>query len=67
MGLNERQIKAVLYVKKQGRITNREYRTPTNVSDEGARLDLSQLVKKGILEARGRGRSVHYVLRGVGD
>jgi len=67
LGLNERQIKAVLYVKEHGRITNREYRALTAISDEGARLDLKQLVEKGVLEARGKGRSAHYVLRGVGD
>jgi len=67
LGLNERQIKAVLYVKEHGKITNREYRKLTAISDEGARLDLKQLVEKGILEARGGGRSTHYVLRSIGD
>ena len=66
IGLNERQIKAVLYVKEHGRITNREYRELTAISDEGARLDLKRLVEKGILEVRGKGRSAHYVLRDVG-
>ncbi|PKM91971.1 MAG: hypothetical protein CVU81_03010, partial [Euryarchaeota archaeon HGW-Euryarchaeota-1] len=37
MGLNDRQIKAVKYVKEKGRITNREYRQLNNISDEGAR------------------------------
>ena len=67
MGLNERQIKAVLYVKEHGKITNREYRKLTTISDEGARLDLKQLVEKGILKTRGAGRSTRYVLRSIGD
>ena len=67
LGLNERQIKAVMYVKDKGSITNREYREITGISDEGARLDLKKLVEKGILEARGKGRSVYYVVRKLGD
>ena len=62
LGLNERQIKAVLYVKKNGKITNREYREINTVSDEGARIDLNMMVKKNILIQTGKGRSVHYIL-----
>jgi ATP-dependent DNA helicase RecG len=62
MGLNERQVKAVLYVKKNGKITNREYREINNVSDEGARIDLHAMIKKDILLQKGKGRSVQYVL-----
>ena len=66
LGLNERQIQAVLYVKEHGRITNREFRTLMGISDEGARLDLKRPVELGPLEARSKGRSVHYV-RSIGD
>ena len=62
MGLNERQVKAVMYAKKNGKITNREYRQINNVSDEGARIDLNIMIKKDILVQKGKGRSVHYVL-----
>lgn len=67
LGLNERQIKAVMYVKDKGKITNKEYRNLVKLSDEGARQDISGLVKNGILVQRGKGRSVHYVLKQVGD
>ncbi|MGC8690925.1 MAG: ATP-binding protein [Caldisericum sp.] len=67
LGLNERQIKAVMYVKKNGRITNREYRELVNISDEGARLDLKGLVEKSILVAKGKGRSLHYAINKFGD
>ncbi|MFQ5796905.1 MAG: DeoR family transcriptional regulator [Candidatus Bipolaricaulia bacterium] len=69
LGLNERQIKAVLYVKEQGSITNREYRKLTGLSDEGARRDLNELVNKGLLHSEGKGRSTRYVpvLPKVGD
>jgi len=62
LGLNEHQVKAVLYVKEKGRITNREYRELVGLSDEGARIDLNVLVEKGLLRMEGKGRSVHYVL-----
>ncbi|GIV84774.1 MAG: ATP-dependent DNA helicase [Candidatus Roseilinea sp.] len=67
MGLNERQIQAVLYVKRHGSITNRTYRQLAGLSDEGARLDLKTLVEKGIFVLRGKGRSVVYVLERFGD
>ncbi|MFW0858876.1 MAG: RNA-binding domain-containing protein [Dehalococcoidia bacterium] len=67
LGLNERQIKAVRYVKEKGRITNKEYRELTGLSDEGARIDLSELVEKGLLKTKGKGRSAHYVLEKLGD
>ncbi len=67
LGLNERQIKAVMYVKDKGKITNKEYRNLVKLSDEGARQDIIGLVKNGILVQRGKGRSVHYVLKQVGD
>lgn len=67
MGLSERQMQAVLYVKEHGRITNRDYRKLTGVSDEGARLDLKGLLEKGLLKVRGQGRGTHYVLGQSGD
>lgn len=63
MGLNERQIKAVIYVKEKGKITNKDYRAINNISDEGARLDLMDLVAKSILKIEGKGRNVHYKLK----
>jgi len=66
LGLNERQIKAVMYVKERGKITNKEYREITGLSDEGARIDVNELVKKGVLLSKGKGRNAHYVLK-LGD
>jgi len=62
LGLNERQIKAVTYVKENGKITNKKYREITGISDEGARIDLKGLLEKEILVSRGKGRNVHYIL-----
>lgn len=63
LGLNDRQIKAVMYVKEHEKISNKEYRDIAGLSDEGARLDLNDLVEKEILLLRGKGRSSHYILR----
>ena len=63
LGLNERQIKAVLYVKEKGKITNREYRELNGLSDEGARLDILKMLQLGIFEQKGKGRAVYYVLK----
>jgi predicted HTH transcriptional regulator len=62
LGLNERQIKAVRYVKKNGQITNREYRTITGLSDQGAVRDLHVLLDKNVFKMIGKGRNVTYLL-----
>ncbi len=67
LGLNERQVKAVIYVKENGRITNKEYRELTGLSDEGSRIDLRELVKKGLLQIKSRGRNTYYVFKTLGD
>lgn len=67
LGLNERQINAVAYVKEKGEISNKDYRKLSGLSDEGARKDLNELVEKNILDSRGKGRNTHYILKRVGD
>ena len=63
MGLNERQIKAVMYVKEKGKITNQEYREITNISRQMATIDLTEIVKKGIFSRLGRaGKGIAYQL-----
>ncbi len=63
IGLNERQIKAVMYVKENGKITNKEYQGLTNVSKPMATIDLNTLVEKKIFERLGTtGRGTEYIL-----
>jgi ATP-dependent DNA helicase RecG len=45
LGLNERQIKAVQYVKEKGKITNSEYQEINNVSKRTAAYELAELVE----------------------
>lgn len=63
MGLNERQIKAVNFVKEHGQITNKEYVKLTSVASRQALTDLKGLVEKKIFSAVGKGRSARYSLR----
>ena len=50
MGLNERQIKAVMYVKEKWKITNKEYQEINNTSERTATRDLSNLVSIELFE-----------------
>ena len=64
-GLNPRQIKAVLYVKEKGKITNKEYQEINQVSKRTASSDLSDLVNKyNLLENKGVGAGSFYKLIG---
>jgi predicted HTH transcriptional regulator len=64
LGLNERQLKAVKYLKTQGKISNPEYQEQTGATKKTATRDLSVLKSKNIVEQIGdRGPGVHYVLR----
>jgi ATP-dependent DNA helicase RecG len=60
--LSERQVEAVLYVGKYGRITTAEYRDLAGISDVTAYRDLKDLCEKGLLVRRGRGRGTYYAL-----
>jgi ATP-dependent DNA helicase RecG len=61
-GLNERQIKAMEYIARQGRVTNKEYRELFAVSDTTALDDLTDLVARGLLVTIGSRRGRFYRL-----
>jgi ATP-dependent DNA helicase RecG len=64
MGLNERQIKAVIYVKERGKITNKECRDLTRVSKRTVTNDLEELAQKKIFEKIGtRGKGTFYKIK----
>jgi predicted HTH transcriptional regulator len=62
--LNDKQIKAVLWLKSEGAtITNERYRELLTVSKRTASNDLRALVDKGILEKHGKtGKGTYYTL-----
>ena len=65
LDLNERQIKAVLYVKEHGSITNTKYQSLFEVSKRTASSDLQALVDNGIMGKTGTtGKGTSYFLKG---
>jgi len=61
---NHRQARALQYIREHGSITNREYRTLCQgVSAETLRLDLVDLVEKGILIKVGSKKGTYYILK----
>lgn len=65
LNLNERQIKAVMYVKEKGKITNKEYQDVCNTSKRTSSRDLLDLVSTGLFEQIGtKGMGTAYVLKG---
>ena len=62
--MNERQLRAMNFLKERGRITNRDYQTLCpDVSAETLRLDLVDLVDKGLLLKIGDKRGTYYILK----
>lgn len=62
--LNERQVRAIEFVKQKGRITNKDYQTLNHISREMATIDLRKLVEMNILTSSGaKGARAYYVLK----
>jgi ATP-dependent DNA helicase RecG len=62
--MNERQAKALTYVQQHDRITNRDYQALCpDVTAETLRLDLVDLVERGILLKIGEKRGTYYILK----
>jgi ATP-dependent DNA helicase RecG len=61
---NHRQARALQYIGDHGSITNREYRQLCEgVSAETLRLDLADMVEKGILVKVGSKKGTYYILK----
>lgn len=64
LNLNERQVKAVLFAKDKGKITNSEYQTLNDCSRNTASNDLTELVDKDLLKPSGqKGAGAFYTLK----
>jgi ATP-dependent DNA helicase RecG len=62
--MNERQAKALSFTRENGRITNREYRQICpGVSAETLRLDLADLVERGLFLKIGVKKGTYYILK----
>jgi ATP-dependent DNA helicase RecG len=62
--INERQTRAIAYVNEHGSISNREYRDICpGVTSETLRLDLLDMVERGMLLKIGSKKGTHYILK----
>lgn len=63
LGLNQRQIRAVLFLKENDRITNKEYQKINDTAERTASRDLTYLVDNGIINSSGvKGAGAFYTL-----
>ena len=62
LGLNQRQIKAVLYVREKGKITNSEYQTINEISDRTSSRELENLTQIGVFKKMGDKKGTYYEL-----
>lgn len=61
--LNDRQARAIAFLKGRGRVSNSEYQDLTGAIKRTASRDIEALQRLGLIEKRGdRGPGVHYVL-----
>lgn len=64
MKLSERQLKAIVFTKDRGVITNADYQEIAEVSKRTASRELNSLVSKGIFVAQGnKGRGSSYRIK----
>ncbi|MDD3860836.1 MAG: ATP-binding protein [Bacteroidales bacterium] len=63
IGLNDRQINAVLFIKEKGKISNKDYQEINNVSKRTATTELTELTErhKVVLKVGKSGAGVSYV------
>jgi ATP-dependent DNA helicase RecG len=62
--MNERQARALTYVREEGSITNREYQQLCpDVTAETLRLDLVDLVERGLILKIGSKKGTYYILK----
>jgi len=62
LNLNERQLQAIAYVKKTGKITNTDYQQLSGATRKTAARDLDDLVVKKVFIRLGEKRGSHYML-----
>jgi len=63
IGLNERQIKAVAYLRDAQEITNAKYQEINNIGKSISAVELQELIDKGIINKIGKGKLTKYSLK----
>jgi ATP-dependent DNA helicase RecG len=66
LGLNERQIKAVFFLKENKSITNKAYQSLNNTSERTALRDLENLAEMNLVEKIGDKKGTYYTLKNGG-
>jgi len=62
LGLNQRQIKALNFIKKNGFITSKYYTQINSVTERHALRELKQMVQRELIRPVGKGRGLRYTL-----
>lgn len=62
LGLNERQIEAIKFIEKHGKIATKDYCDLLGVARDTANRDLSDLLKKRLIVKKGSGPQIYYKL-----
>lgn len=65
LGLNQRQIKAMDFIKEHNKITTREYCRLCKVARDTTNRDLNELLEKGIIRRKGSGPQTYYILSNI--
>jgi ATP-dependent DNA helicase RecG len=64
LNVSERQIKAILYIKEKGFITNTIYQSLNHLGKTTSTIELQDLVNKNLLKQEGKaGRGIKYALK----
>ena len=63
LGLNERQKKAITYLKEHGKIDRKTYSTICGVEKTLAYEELTDMINKELLVVAGSGKGIYYTLR----
>ena len=62
IGLNERQVNAIAYIKQNGKITNFENKNLTNVTDRTILRDINELLELKLINKHGATKGAYYSL-----
>ena len=61
--LNEKEIKILEFIEKNNSIKNKEVQDLLNLSAQRSHFYINELVKKGLIKSKGKGRSTVYVFK----
>ncbi len=62
LGLNERQTKAIAHIKKNGRITNNDYKEFANITERTILRDINELIEHKLIKKHGATKGAYYTL-----